>query len=157
MKNRKIIYLWIFVAALALFGFSETAQGCDCVGPRGKAALSPAAAAFSGKTIKIQYLDAPQSKFEPRIVVTFKVYRVWKGDLKRKMVLHTILNRYSCAGYSFIEDKEYLVFAAVNDAKTAKRYPKSKQSLGVSTCNGTMPLEGAGKDVSELGAGKPPK
>jgi len=158
MKNSKISYVTVLIAVLWVFGVSETVKACDCKGVGGKAALLNADVAFSGKVTKIEYLDdSKQRRPEPRIVVTFEVYRVWKGKPKRKMVLHTIFNGFSCGGYWFYEGKEYLVFAKSNDTNIANLYPKSKQSLGVGICNGTTQLADAKKDVIELGKGKAPK
>ena len=145
----------VFTACLMLS--VRTVAACDCVGPRGKAALANANVAFSGKVIKIQYLDPrEQGNPEPRIIVTFRVYRVWKGEPKRKMVLHTVFNKWSCNGYWFKEGDEYLVFAHTSDSKAAKMFPKAKNTLGVGICGGTFPLPDARGDVKELGAGKVP-
>lgn len=145
----------VFMACL-LFG-ARTAAACDCVGPRGKAALVNANLAFSGKVIKIKYLDnREQANPEPRIIVTFRVYRVWKGEPKRKIVLHTVFNKWTCNGYWFKEGEEYLVFAYASDADAAKMFPKARNTFGVRTCGGTFPLADAQGDVKELGAGKVP-
>ncbi len=145
----------VFMACLLLG--PRTATACDCVGPRGKAALLNAKVAFSGKVIKIKYLDDPeQANPEPRIIVTFRVYRVWKGEPKRTIVLHTVFNKWTCNGYWFKEGEEYLVFARANGSEAAKMFPEAKNTLGVGTCGGTFPLADAQGDVKELGAGKAP-
>ena len=144
-----------FMACLLLG--ARTAVACDCVGPRGKAALVNANVAFSGKVIKIKYVDnREQVNPEPRVIVTFRVYRVWKGQPKRKIILHTVFNKWTCKGYWFKEGEEYLVFAHANDSDTAKMFPKAKNSLGVGICGGTFPLADAQGDVKELGAGNVP-
>jgi hypothetical protein len=136
---------------------SREAAACDCTGPHGKAALAHANVAFSGKVIKIEYLDhREQTNPEPRIIVTFRVDRVWKGEPKREVVLHTVFNKGTCNGYSFKEGEEYLVFAHAGDAEAAKMFPSAKNTLGVGTCGGTSPLAGAQQDVKELGPGKVP-
>lgn len=147
--------LLVFGACLLLG--AGTAVACDCVGPRGKAALVNAKVAFSGKVIKIKYLDnREQANREPRIIVTFRVYRVWKGEPKRTVVLHTVFNKWTCNGYWFKEGEEYLVFAHANDSEAAKMFPKAKNTMGVGTCSGTFPLAAARGDVKELGAGRVP-
>ncbi len=134
-----------------------TVKACDCVGPRGKAALVSAEVAFIGKVKKIEYLDDPkQSSPEPRIVVTFRVHRIWKGESKRYVVLHTVFNKWTCDGYGFKEGEEYLVFARANSSEAAKLFPGAKNTLGVNTCGGTLPLAAARGDVKELGDGKVP-
>ena len=149
-------FLWPAFMSCLLFG-SGTAVACDCAGPRGKDALVNADLAFSGRVIKIQYLDdRDQENPEPRIIVTFRVYRVWKGEPRRRMSLHTVLNKWTCNGYWFKEDEEYLVFAHAGGAEAAKMFPKAGNTFGVKLCGGTFPLADAQGDVKELGAGKVP-
>ncbi|MEP6742682.1 MAG: hypothetical protein ABJB61_09300 [bacterium] len=146
-----------FMFMVCLLLGAKPALACDCVGPRGKAALANAKVAFSGKVIKIKYLDNPEQKDpEPRIIVTFRVYRVWKGVLRKTIVLNTVFNKWTCNGYWFKEGEEYLVFARANEAATAKMFRKEKNTLGVWTCGGTFPLTDAQADVNDLGAGKAP-
>ena len=146
----------VFMACLLLG--AGRAAACDCTGPRGKDALVNAKVAFSGKVIEIKYLDDPeQTTPEPRIIVTFRVYRVWKGEPERKIVIHTVFNKWTCVGYSFMEGEEYLVFAYDNGpAYEAEMFPGTKNTLGAWTCGGTFPLADAQGDVKELGAGKVP-
>ena len=145
----------VFMACL-LFGAGRAAA-CDCVGPRGKHALVNADLAFSGKVIKIKYLDnRDQENPEPRIIVTFRIYHVWKGEPKKRMVLHTVLNKWTCNGYWFKEGEEYLVFSHANDAEAAKMFPKARNTFGVGPCGGTFPLADAQGDVKGLSAGKVP-
>ena len=145
----------VFMTCLLLG--ARTVAACDCVGPRGNAALANANVAFSGKAIKVEYLDnREQASPEPRIIVTFRVYRVWKGEPKREVVLHTVFNKWTCNGYWFKEGEEYLVFAHAGDSEAAKMFPKAKNTLGVGTCGGTLPLADAQGDIKQLGAGKVP-
>jgi hypothetical protein len=145
-----------FIVFLLIGG--STAQACDCVGPRGKAALDNAKVAFSGKVLKIRYLDRRESIVgEPRIIVTFQVYRVWKGRPKSTIVLHTVLNKGSCNGYWFKEGEEYLVFARANDHDETRRFAGAKHTLGVGTCSGTSLLADAKKALEELGGGLAPR
>src|SRR5688500_4809780 len=105
MKNQKIIYFKAFLIVLFLFGAVKSVKACDCDGQRGGGALADADAAFSGKVSKIEFLDShgENTRKEPRIVVYFEVYRVWKGTVKKKIRLNTVYNYYSCAGYWFYE------------------------------------------------------
>jgi hypothetical protein len=149
----KKLLVAVFVACLILG--TGTVAACDCISPRGKAALANADVAFSGKVIKIKYLDnQEQTNAEPRIIVAFRVYRIWKGKPKRKIVLHTVFNKWTCNGYQFKEGEEYLVFAHVNGCEAAKMFPQAKHTWGVSTCGGTFLLADAQKDIKELGAGR---
>lgn len=148
----------ILASTVYLLLSGRPALACDCAGPRGKAALVNAKVAFSGKVTRIRYLDSPeQIGREPRIIVTFQVYQVWKGRPKKTIVVHTVLNKWTCNGYWFEQGEEYLVFAHANDPIEAKRFSKARNTLGVGTCSGTLKLAAAEKDVKELGTGKVPR
>ena len=140
-----------------MLAFSSTALACDCVGPRGKMALAASHAAFRGTVTNIEYLDSKTGQSEPRILVTFLVSRVWRGTVKTNFVLHTVENSFSCAGFYFQKDKEYLVFAYSNDEATAKRFNDAKNTFGTWTCSGTTVIETAKNDLQEIGKGKKPK
>ena len=146
----------IAVASLVLF-LHQDSSACSCIAPRGKKALERAAAAFSGKVTKVEYLDADEARVEPRIIVTFKVYRSWKGRLKKSAVLHTIYNKWTCEGYFFKEGKEYLVFAGKNRGHAAERFAPAKDTLGVNPCGATGRLAHAEEDLRELGPGRVPE
>ncbi len=154
----KLFRCLVLAFIVCLLPGGRTALACDCVGPRGKAALVNVQVAFSGKVIRIKYLDRREQMVpEPRIIVTFQVYRVWKGRPKRTMILHTVLNKWTCNGYWFKEGEEYLVFAHESDPEVARRFAKSGKTLGVGSCGGTSILAAAEKDVKELGDGLVPR
>ncbi len=137
--------------------FSSTAFACDCAGPSGKNAIREGSVAFRGTVTKIEYLDAKTSSNEPRIVVTFLVSRVWNGNVRKTFLLHTTANSFSCAGYYFLKDKEYLVVAYPNDEETAKRFDGAKNTFGTNPCGATLPIDLAKNALVELGKGKKPK
>ncbi len=135
----------------------QPSLACSCVGARGKKALDDAAATFSGKVTKVAYLDANQARVEPRIIVTFEVYRSWKGQPAKTMLLHTFYNKWSCEGYGFKEGKEYLVFAYLNPRLIAEKFAAAKDSLGVNICGATGLLADAKVQLRDLGPGSVPK
>jgi len=137
--------------------FSSSAFACDCAGPSGKKAIRKDSVAFRGTVTNIEYLDAKTGKTEPRIVVTFSVSRVWYGNVKKTFFLHTTENSWSCAGYYFFKDKEYLVVAHPNDEETAKRFDGTKNTFGTNPCGATLPIDLAKEALAELGKGKKPK
>ena len=155
-KRRNTMWQAIAVVPVILF-LQQVALGCSCRGPRGKKALEGAVAAFSGKVKKVEYLDADQDRVEPRIIVTFEVYRSWKGPLNQSVILHTIYNKWTCEGYFFKEGKEYLIFAYRNREHVAQKFPSGKDTLGVNICGATKPLTDAEDDLRELGPGRKPK
>ncbi len=137
--------------------FSSTAFACDCAGPSGKNAIRKGSAAFRGTVTKIEYLDVKTGSNEPRIMVTFSVSRVWNGNVKKTFLLHTTENSFSCAGYYFFQDKEYLVVAYPNDEEAAKRFDGAKNTFGTNPCGATLRIDSAKNALVELGKGKKPK
>jgi hypothetical protein len=108
------------------------------------------------KSRRSNALDADEPRAEPRIIVTFEVYRWWKGLPKKSVVLHTIYNEWSCEGYFFKEGEEYLVFAYRNREQMAEKFPFAKDTLGVHLCGGTKLLANANEELREIGAGSRP-
>lgn len=155
VKTARVLTLTLGLAGLVLI-FSPQAHACDCTGPRGKAAVKASAVAFRGTVTKVEYLDPDTDRSEPRIIVTFSVSRVWKGAPRREIVLHTIYNKYSCAGFGFEKGKEYLVFAYFNEAETARKSGRAKKTLGTNICNGTNLIQHAEDDLREIGEGRKP-
>ena len=158
MQRKSILYLLILSLS---FGFihltANPALACSCTSPPTDAALKNSDVVFSGRVVGIKYLDDPQQRNpEPRTVVTFKVFRSWKGVSTQEFVLHTVDNHWTCQGYYFREGKDYLVFAFRHNAESAKRlqpYKLPEKSWGVSLCGRTKLLSEAAKDLEILGEG----
>lgn len=160
MRYIKTVKSLTFVLSLAGLFFvltSQEAMACSCVGPRGRAAVKASTVAFRGTVTKIDYLDPDTARSEPRIIVMFSVSRVWKGLVRREIVLHTIYNKYSCAGFYFQKGKEYLVFAYTNEEQMAEKFSPLKNTLGTNICNGTNLIESAQDDLREIGKGRKPR
>ena len=157
MRWKRSRTVWAAVGAVCfLLSLPQDGLACSCAGPGGRKALEGAAAAFSGKVTRVEYLDADRRGVEPRIKVTFKVYRSWKGPLKKSVVLHTVYNKWTCEGYHFEEGREYLVFAYRNRGRMAEKFPSAKGTLGVNVCGATGPLADAEEELRELGPGRRP-
>ena len=163
MKN-KIFLLWFAILCL-LFWDSDSAFSCKCAPFPLANRLNSTDAIFSGKTVKVKFLDSPkQNSPEPRIIVTFDVYRFWKGPVGKRFILYTVANKWSCDGFGFREGSEYLVFA-YNYTQESKidRLIKfdfsafGKDIFGTSLCNGTKLLSDAQEELKELGPGQTPK
>ena len=162
IQRKSILYLLMLSLSLGFIHLSANeVLACDCVSPPTDAALKKSDVVFSGQVVSVKYLDDPQQKnSEPRTVVTFKVFRSWKGISTNEFVLHTVDNTWTCQGYYFREGKEYLVFAFRYNAESAKRFEPYKlpeKSFGVSLCGGTKSLSEATKDLEILGEGSAPK
>jgi hypothetical protein len=133
---------------------ASAAPACTCV------TLSPDinyityTSVFAGKATEVKYLDPPETRSEPRIIVTFKVLRSWKGpEASTEFVLHTVYNGHSCYGYHFQKGKEYLVFARRNkehDAKEFAPHELPEVSYGTNLCSGTRLLADAAEDIKIL-------
>ena len=155
-KRETIILQFIVIPSLVLF-LSHDGLACSCRAPRASKALEGAAAAFSGKVTKVEYLDADEEFVEPRIVVTFEIYRSWKGPLNKSAILHTVYNKWTCNGYYFKEGGAYLVFAYKNSEHMAEKFAPANHTLGANPCGATRPLARAEEELRELGPGRRPK
>ncbi len=153
---RRLVFV---LSALILVGWSAefssaTELACSCVPRPFAVAFKSAAVVFAGKVTNIEFLDDPKTKnSEARIIVTLTVSRTWKGVESPEVVLHTTENSWTCHGYYFRKDEEYLVFAYENEDADAKRfsdYALPKQSFGVSLCGGTKLLVNAENDLAFL-------
>ena len=148
---------WIafVVALIGLLQPNHSAWACSCVGPTGLDILSNNAAVFAGKATAIEYLEPDTEASEPPIRVTFEVNEVWKGPVRKSVILSTIYNKFSCNGYYFKEGQLYLVAA-----KTVIRDdPKSgiAELEGIFLCGGTLALAHANDNLKELGKGQRPE
>jgi hypothetical protein len=105
----------LFGACTILLLIGQSATACSCVNRPLKTMLEEAEGVFTGQVTNIKKFDDKSG--EPRIIVTIHVFRVWKGDIPETMVMHTIYNQISCAGYAFRENQRVLVFARRVQAK----------------------------------------
>jgi hypothetical protein len=63
MRAKRAGTIWHVIAVVSfLLSLSQDGFACSCVGPRGKEALAGAAAAFSGKVVQIERLDADEPR-----------------------------------------------------------------------------------------------
>jgi hypothetical protein len=106
---------------------------------------------FTGKATRIQFLEPDEEGREPKILVTFEVYEVWKGPVQRVLHLRTTYNKWTCGGYYFKEGLSYLVTA--HEAKAANG---ETELAKVNICGGTRELARAQDVLRTLGPGKVP-
>lgn len=122
---------------------------CDCDPPSyPEKELSEAAAVFSGRVTSIRYTDSTLLKEEivsssDRIIVSFDVDNVWKGDKKTKLDVETGVTTKTC-GYPFKVGKSYLVytFYQIGGADST--------TLLTTLCTRTRLLSEAAEDIEEL-------
>ncbi|HWN11070.1 MAG TPA: hypothetical protein VNO50_17660 [Pyrinomonadaceae bacterium] len=161
----------VLMFPMSLIGFlsiySSQTFACSCLSnPSGKEALKASRVAFRGTVTNIDYLDIDTPLSEPRIVVTISVSRVWKGFVRKTVVLHTVYNKTTCEGYYFKTGEDYLVFAYPNEEFLAPKFLPAKKTLGTNYCNGTTELDLASGGrraqflkayLREIGKGRQPK
>ena len=156
LRSLKLLFIVVNFALMMLI-LSSPVFACDCAGPTGKKAIRKNSVAFRGTVTNIEYLNEKTGKIEPRIKVTFSVSRFWSGNVGKTFVLHTTENSWSCAGYYFVTDKEYLVVAYPNGEVTEKKFDSAKNTFGTNPCGATLPIKLAERELEELGEGKEPE
>ena len=89
LRNAAAVYI--------LFGAS-TALACTCSELSVRDARKNADVAFAGKVESVTAID-PLTDWEPRLIVQFRVARVWKGPVDATFEMHTSYESSSCGGF----------------------------------------------------------
>jgi len=108
---KKTIYISL---ALTLFVFAsaERSFACSCVASlepdkkQVQKAFTSSSAIFSGEVLEISESSADKNS----LLVKFKIAKLWKGELKREIIITTNKDSAMC-GYGFEVGKKYLVYA----------------------------------------------
>ncbi|MBM6616230.1 hypothetical protein [Bacillus suaedaesalsae] len=143
-KPTILVMLLTFLLSLTLLSPSQS-FACSCMAPGSvEEEFSKVNAVFSGKVIRIEE-SSPSSPddFMP-VKVVFEVKNTWKGTQDSEVAVFTGTDSASC-GYSFVQGKNYLVYATESEGK-----------LITSLCSITKPLAAADKDLSILKDGEQP-
>ena len=128
------------------------ARECGALGtPREE--LKRSAAVFTGTVIGVtkpspdEHVEGGRVVYEDRlyVYVKFRVEKAWKGVGKGDLTITIEAKKYGC-GYDF-KAGTYLVYA--NGIGRGKA-----RTLWVDCCTRTRPIEEAGGDLRELGAGR---
>jgi hypothetical protein len=128
-------------ALLATISIVSEAHACSCSGGAPESWAGRADAVFLGHPVAVG--PAVLSEFGG-IVTTFAVDSVWKGDVRRRVVVVTDLS--SCGGY-FPSGETFLVFARRN----------RRGRLQTKACTGTGPASSSARAFAVLGPGAPPR
>ncbi len=141
MRSR--LLLLVALAALLALPPSvrpERALACSCgeIDPP-SVALEEAAAVFSGKVLTAE-------GYGP-VILTFQVYRVWKGSVTPTFVMMTRSLGAGDCGAPLYPGEEFLVYAYETD---------EHELLAAWFCTRTYPLEWAEEDLAFLGEGRLP-
>jgi hypothetical protein len=141
---KKSLAWWLVVPAVLLALIPQQVHACSCVVPGPPAdALAKASAVFAGKIIAWQFPASSGSSMNS-MQITFDVEQVWKGRSFQTLTVYTVISGSTCS-YSFLADREYLVYAYGGESR-----------LQVSLCSRTKPLANAAEDLSALGEGEIP-
>lgn len=135
------------VLALAVAGVaasSNDARACSCRELSPAEAREGADAVFEGRVEAISASESSGVGPAP-MHVTLRVVRTWKGVDQERVVVRTASSGAMC-GYPFEPNRSYLVYAHRTD----------DHGLRTGLCDRTQPIEEAGEDLDELGAGITP-
>jgi hypothetical protein len=135
------LFCAVLGALLAVAGAPSDAQACSCYGGPPTSWAGRADAVFLGRPIGVG-----PSASDPvgEIVTTFAVDSVWKGHVRRRVLVATDLS--SCGGY-FPPGEQYLVFAS------SGRWGR----LRTAECTGTAPASRSAAALAVLGVGASPR
>jgi hypothetical protein len=110
------------ITVCLLFAGPTTTLACTCKGMSVSEALRSANVVFVGKVEAVTAVD-PLTDWEPRVIVRFRVARVWKGPVPEIFEMHTNFEASSCSGFprSFLQENEtLLVYGAGHPASSWK-------------------------------------
>ncbi|WP_404445009.1 hypothetical protein LG307_18355 [Sutcliffiella horikoshii] len=136
MKLFKIAVLSILLSILSLSFYSSTGYACSCLPPgTPQEELAKMDAVFKGKVLEVD------EKFNSTTKVKLSVSETWKGVNSKEVVIYTAMDSAACGVY-FEKDKEYLVYAHMEDGEYTTYL-----------CSRTVELAQAHSDLNELGEG----
>ncbi len=139
MKLFKVAFLSILLYILSLPFYSSTGLACSCLPPgTPQEELGKMDAVFTGKVLE------GKGKFNSTTEVKFSVSETWKGVNTKEVVIYTAMDSAACGVY-FEKDKEYLVYAHLEEGKYTTYL-----------CSRTAGLTNAQGDLKELGKGTVP-
>ena len=139
----------LIIQSLILCAARLLMPDCNC-SPSGYPVqeLADAAAVFTGKVTDIRLVDSTLLKEEvisssDRIMVSFDVDKVWKGQQKKSLVVETGVTTKTC-GYPFVVGESYLVYTFYQIGGS------DSTTLLTSQCTRTRLLANAAEDIEEL-------
>ena len=123
MRVGKAYWSCVWCAVLFLLLAPQCAYACTCR-PMGIAeSKRDADVVFAGTVTGVDVVDT-ETNWEPRIVVTFSVARVWKGAVGQTFQMHTSYEASSCGGFPremAQPGSTLLVYGYANKAKNWKQ------------------------------------
>jgi hypothetical protein len=128
------------IASSLLFvalGYAPRASACSCMKLTPQEGFTSSTAVFTGEVTDIRKNES--TPFGGR-EVTLRVKKLWKGDPRKTIEVHTAGSSAAC-GYPFKIGETYLVYAVSDEA----------DPMRVSLCSRTAPVDQAKEDLSYLG------
>ena len=148
----------LLLAALSVYLATGAgrAHACSCAEPSPPIeALEEAAAVFSGTVVSFETyefeVDFGSDRSESFWSVEFEVARVWKGPVASTTFVY-IWHGPACGYGNFVVGDDFLVYADGRDFPGV-----DGDTLFVSFCSRTQPLDRAGDDLEQLGEGQAPE
>jgi hypothetical protein len=149
--NKIIITLVVLTCSFLLFN-NTPVVACSCenvpLAPGEKSIIKPSSNIFAGKAINVVMhgkggnIVSFSTGMEPvERDTTFQVSKVWKGSAFKTFVVHNV-SGCCLSGSEFELNREYIVYAS-----------ESNNQLNEDR---SVPINGASKDLQELGVGKIP-
>jgi hypothetical protein len=138
---------------LILFTLLESAGlACTCLPSSVQDGLRQADVVFRGTIKSVSFLEPndPGS----RVVVEFEVSRVWKGNLKSRFKMHSVVETSFCEGFYrnwLVKGKELVVYAFRGSPWLSGR------GYTTNICTRTGPVADRKEDLEQLGEGRLPK
>ncbi|QGQ98948.1 hypothetical protein EHS13_30755 [Paenibacillus psychroresistens] len=131
----------IVCSIIGMLTVPTISYACSCAETGStQAELQKQTAVFSGKVTAVSKpFKVLNQTDEESVKVAFEVYRVWKGEIGKKVAISTGVYSASC-GFTFEKNQEYLVFANGDIS-----------NLEASLCSKTQAFLTAGKDIDGLG------
>ncbi|MCD9025020.1 hypothetical protein [Cohnella silvisoli] len=154
MVNKRTLAFSLCFAIILLAGSllkPQAVHACSCAAPESaekqvRKELEHKSAIFAGTVVKVTppRFNIIMSSAD-LVKVTFKVSRVWKGELGRQAVVYTAMSSASCGIENFQVGTKYIVSAY-----------KDSKPLETNICDLTKPLASAGAELAILGDGYEP-
>lgn len=165
---KRTIELLAYALCTTVITMTSPSFACSCRPLSVESAKSDAAIIFSGTVKSIRYVD-PQKDWEPRVVVTFDVAKVWKGDVPKTFAMYSNAESSMCEGFFqefLVEGKQLLIYGSKNSLENWKKrsrgtneipadlaaLPDAMEIYSTNICTRSRYLEDAKEDLTILGS-----
>jgi hypothetical protein len=137
----------VLVGALLLW--CAVGKACSCQPIDVKMALRVYDHVFSGKVSEVKYVDNPNGS-SPRVVVRFRVFQIWKGEVTPTITMQTRRRDAGCEGLVRLQirpGQKLLVYAI----RISSHEWHDSEILTTDICSRTQLFAEASDDLRSLG------